>query len=86
MNKAAATVFNAPENMTIASCAASASNLFGAVTKGKAGDGGNLGRHALGKADAGVQPGAHRRAALRQFVDVGQHIFTRAIPLSTCVA
>ena len=33
--KLTATVFNAPCDSTIASCAANASNLFSAVTKGK---------------------------------------------------
>ena len=35
LNSDAATVFSEPEISTMASCAASASNLFGAVTKGR---------------------------------------------------
>ena len=35
LNRLAATVFSAPDISTIASLAASASNLFGAVTKGR---------------------------------------------------
>ena len=44
-----ATTFRAPEASTTASCAASASNLFGAVTNGQARRLGDLGRDGRGE-------------------------------------
>ena len=68
----AASVFSAPWAKTIASCAASASNLFGAETNGRpvraassaATRGAEVGRR--------VQAGADRRAAERQLAQVRQ--------------
>ena len=80
----AATVFSAPDISTMASCAASASNLFGAVTNGRPVISAIFGGDLLGEALAGVEPGADRGAALRQRVDVVQRRrSTRSIPCST---
>ena len=64
---AAASVFSAPCATTSASCAASASNLFGAVTKRQAGQlAESRARRVRANSRMRVQPGADRRAAQRQ--------------------
>ena len=70
----AATVFSAPDISTMASLAASASNLFGAVTKGRPVISAILRRDLLGEALAGVEAGADRGAALGERVDVVQRV------------
>ena len=49
--------------------------LVGCGDKGVAGLSGDLGCKFLGKTDLGVDPGADRRAALRQFEHAGQRRF-----------
>ena len=63
---------SAPCACTTASFAASASNLLGAVTKGRPGELGDLLRHPLGVALRGVEARAHRGAAERELVQVRQ--------------
>src|SRR5512147_1283984 len=58
-----ATTLSAPEASTIASCAASASNLFPAVTKGRLG---NFRSEGFGEAGMRIQAGADGGAALRE--------------------
>ena len=69
---AAASVFRAPDASTIASWAASASNLLGALTNGWPVRRRDPGRDALGESRRRVQPGAHRGPAQRQLVQVRQ--------------
>ena len=68
----AASVFSAPCAMTIASCAASASNLFGAETNGEPGARRQLGRDARAELGRRVEAGADRGAAERQLAQVRQ--------------
>jgi hypothetical protein len=62
----------APWLITIASCAASASNLFGAVTKARPVISAIFGGDQLVEADRRVEAGADGGAALRQFHQRGQ--------------
>ena len=66
----AASVLSAPCANTSASCAASASNLFGAVTKGMPGQLGELRGHARGVLGVRVEAGADRGAAERELEQV----------------
>ena len=68
----AASTLSAPCSSTMASWAASASNLLGAVTNGRPVIVGDLGRERLGEALLGVEAGADRGAALGQLVDPRQ--------------
>jgi hypothetical protein len=70
----APTVFSPPWTNTIASCAASASNLFGADSNGVVGQPRQLGRDARAELRRRIQPGAHGRAAERQFAQVGRAV------------
>ena len=70
----AARVFSAPWASTSASCAASASNLLGAVTKGSPVSCGDARRHALRVVRVRVEAGADRGAAQRQLEQVGQRV------------
>ena len=74
----AASVFSAPCAKTIASCAASASNLFGAVTNGRPSRAGELGGDARAELGRRVQPGADRGAAERELAQVRQRVARRA--------
>ena len=72
LNSEAATVLIAPWLNTIASWAASASNLLGAVVKGRPVIAAILSATFFGEADRRVEAGADRRAALRQLHQLGQ--------------
>ena len=72
LNRAAAVVLIAPWLNTMASWAARASNLLGAVTKGRLGDRRDPLGHRFRKADRRVQPGADGGAPLRQLVEAVQ--------------
>ena len=65
----------APWLITMASCAASASNLLGALVKGMRGDLGDARGDLLGEALGRIEAGADGRAALRQLHQVGQRRF-----------
>ena len=66
----AASVASAPEANTIASCAASAANLFGADTNGRPVSSAILSADGFAEPRRRVQPGAHSRAPDRQLVAV----------------
>ena len=72
LNSEAATVLMAPWANTMASWAASASNLLGAVVKGRPVMAAMLVGDRLGEALRRVEAGADRGAALGQFHQLGQ--------------
>ena len=87
LNSDAATVLMAPWLITIASCAASASNLLGAVVKGRpviaAMRAATFSAKPIGRVEAGADGGA----ALRQLHQSrAASISMRLMPFSTCVA
>ena len=74
----AASVFSAPCAKTIASCAASASNLFGAETNGSPVARASSRGDARAELGMRVEPGADRRAAERELAQVRQRGARRA--------
>ena len=74
----AASVFSAPCANTSASCAASASNLFGARDERQAGPRRELGGDARAELGRRVEPGADRGAAERELAQVRQRARGRA--------
>ena len=68
-----ARTLSAPDSSTNVSCAASASNLLGAVSKGRRVSCAISVGELLGEALGRVEPGADRGAALGELVEPGQH-------------
>ena len=84
LNRLAATVFNAPWVNTMASCAASASNLLGAEVNGRPVISAILAATFSAKPTGALRPVPTAVPPCASCISIGSDISTRTMPLATC--